>query len=161
MQENKKNFIYLLILAALIVLLFFLIRPEKISSMEFNILDDEKLSSDDINKILILNFWATDCPTCIKEMPDLAKIYQEFKDDIELIAVAMPYDLPSRVVNFKNKNELPFKVAIDPESKILGEFEQVKLTPTTIITDKNKVIKQIIIGEISYEDLKETILKLR
>ena len=161
MQENKKNFIYLLILAALIVLLFFLIRPEKISSMEFNILDDEKLSSDDIDKILILNFWATDCPTCIKEMPDLAKIYQEFKDDIELIAVAMPYDLPSRVVNFKNKNELPFKVAIDPESKILGEFEQVKLTPTTIISDKNKIIKQTIIGEINYEDLKETILKLR
>ena len=161
MQENKKNFIYLLILAALIVLLFFLIRPEKISSMEFNILDDEKLSSDDIDKILILNFWATDCPTCIKEMPDLAKIYQEFKDDIELIAVAMPYDLPSRVVNFKNKNELPFKVAIDPESKILGEFEQVKLTPTTIISDKNKVIKQTIIGEINYEDLKEIILKLR
>ena len=161
MQENKKNFIYFLILAALIVLLFFLIRPEKISSMEFNILDDEKLSSDDIDKILILNFWATDCPTCIKEMPDLAKIYQEFKDDIELIAVAMPYDLPSRVVNFKNKNELPFKVAIDPESKILGEFEQVKLTPTTIISDKNKVIKQTIIGEINYEDLKETILKLR
>ena len=129
--------------------------------MEFNILDDEKLSSDDIDKILILNFWATDCPTCIKEMPDLAKIYQEFKKDIELIAVAMPYDLPSRVVNFKNKNELPFKVAIDPESKILGEFEQVKLTPTTIISDKNKVIQQIIIGEINYEDLKETILKLR
>ena len=161
MQENKKNFIYLVILAALIVLLFFLIRPEKISSMEFNILDDEKLSSDDIDKILILNFWATDCPTCIKEMPDLAKIYQEFKNDIELIAVAMPYDLPSRVVNFKNKNELPFKVALDPESKILGEFEQVKLTPTTIISDKNKVIQQIIIGEINYEDLKETILKLR
>ena len=56
MQENKKNFIYLLTLIALIALFFFLIRPEKISSMEFNILDDEKLSSDDINKILILNF---------------------------------------------------------------------------------------------------------
>ena len=161
MQENKKNFTYLLTLIALIALLFFLIRPEKISSMEFNILDDEKLSSDDINKILILNFWATDCPTCIKEMPDLAKIHQEFKDDIELIAVAMPYDLPSRVINFKNKNELPFKVAIDPESKILGKFEQVKLTPTTIISDKNKVIQQTIIGEINYEDLKKTILRLR
>jgi thiol-disulfide isomerase/thioredoxin len=161
MQENKKNFIYLSTLIALIVLLSFLIRPEKISSIEFNILDDEKLSSDDIDKILILNFWATDCPTCIKEMPDLAKIHQEFKDDIELIAVAMPYDLPSRVVNFKNKNELPFKVAIDPESKILTEFDQVKLTPTTIISDRNKTIHQTIIGEINYEDLKETILKLR
>ena len=161
MQENKKNLIYLSTLIALIVLLFFLIRPEKVSSMEFNILDDEKLSSDDIDKILILNFWATDCPTCIKEMPDLAKIHQEFKDDIELIAVAMPYDLPSRVVNFKNKNELPFKVAIDPESKILAEFDQVKLTPTTIISDKNKTIHKTIIGEINYEDLKETILKLR
>ena len=122
MQENKKNFIYLLSLIVLIVLLFFLIRPEKINSMEFNILDGEKLKSDDINKILILNFWATDCPTCIKEMPDLAKIHHEFKDDIELIAVAMPYDLPSRVINFKNKNALPFKVAIDPDNRILSEF---------------------------------------
>ena len=70
-------------------------------------------------------------------------------------------DLKIQPSQFINKNELPFKVAIDPESKILGEFEQVKLTPTTIITDKNKVIKQTIIGEINYEDLKETILKLR
>jgi thiol-disulfide isomerase/thioredoxin len=161
MQENKKNFIYLLSLIVLIVLLFFLIRPEKINSMEFNILDGEKLKSDDINKILILNFWATDCPTCIKEMPDLAKIHHEFKDDIELIAVAMPYDLPSRVINFKNKNALPFKVAIDPDNRILSEFEQVKLTPTTIVADKNKTIYQTIIGEINYENLKETILKLR
>ena len=103
MQENKKNFIYLLILAALIVLLFFLIRPEKISSMEFNILDDEKLSSDDIDKILILNFWATDCPTCIKEMPDLAKIHQEFKDDIELIAVPCLTTFPAGWLTLKTK----------------------------------------------------------
>ena len=161
MHENKKNFLYFLILVILVLLIFFLIRPEKVSSLEFNILDGEKLKSDDIEKILILNFWATDCPTCIKEMPDLAKIHEEFKDDIELIAVAMPYDLPSRVINFKNKNKLPFKVAIDPDNKILSEFEKVKLTPTTIIAGKDNIIHQTIIGEIKYEDLKDTILKLR
>ena len=76
MHENKKNFLYFLILVILVLLIFFLIRPEKVSTLEFNILDGEKLKSDDIEKILILNFWATDCPTCIKEMPDLAKIHE-------------------------------------------------------------------------------------
>jgi thiol-disulfide isomerase/thioredoxin len=160
MQENKKNFIYLLSLIALIVLLFFLIRPEKINSMEFNILDGEKLKSDDINKILILNFWATDCPTCIKEMPDLAKIHHEFKDDIELIAVAMPYDIPSRVVNFSKDRSLPFDVILDTNGKIIQQFQNVKLTPTTIIIDKNKRLSNTIIGEISYQKLRDIVSKL-
>ena len=113
------------------------------------------------DKIVILNFWATDCSTCIKEMPILTKIHDKYKNDIELIAVAMPYDLPSRVINFKDKNQIPFKIALDSDGKILEKFNKVRLTPTTIITNKQQIIQNTIIGEINYQNLDKLIDSLR
>lgn len=130
--------------------------------LEFNILGDDKLLSKNLeDKIVILNFWATDCSTCIKEMPILTKIHDKYKNDIELIAVAMPYDLPSRVINFKDKNQIPFKIALDSDGKILEKFNKVRLTPTTIITNKQQIIQSTIIGEINYQNLDKLIESLR
>ena len=130
--------------------------------LEFNILGDDKLLSKNLeDKIVIINFWATDCSTCIKEMPILTKIYDKYKNDIELIAVAMPYDLPSRVINFKDKNQIPFKIALDSDGKILEKFNKVRLTPTTIITNKQQIIQNTIIGEINYQNLDKLIDSLR
>ena len=130
--------------------------------LEFNILGDDKLISKNLeDKIVIINFWATDCSTCIKEMPILTKIYDKYKNDIELIAVAMPYDLPSRVINFKDKNQIPFKIALDSDGKILEKFNKVRLTPTTIITNKQQIIQNTIIGEINYQNLDKLIDSLR
>ena len=130
--------------------------------LEFNILGDDKLLSKNLeDKIVILNFWATDCSTCIKEMPILTKIHDKYKNDIELIAVAMPYDLPSRVINFKDKNQIPFKIALDSDGKILEKFNKVRLTPTTIITNKQQIIQNTIIGEINYQNLDKLIESLR
>ena len=130
--------------------------------LEFNILGDDKLLSKNLeDKIVIINFWATDCSTCIKEMPILTKIHDKYKNDIELIAVAMPYDLPSRVINFKDKNQIPFKIALDSDGKILEKFNKVRLTPTTIITNKQQIIQSTIIGEINYQNLDKLIESLR
>ena len=130
--------------------------------LEFNILGDDKLLSKNLeDKIVIINFWATDCSTCIKEMPILTKIHDKYKNDIELIAVAMPYDLPSRVINFKDKNQIPFKIALDSDGKILEKFNKVRLTPTTIITNKQQIIQNTIIGEINYQNLDKLIDSLR
>ena len=130
--------------------------------LEFNILGDDKLLSKNLeDKIVIINFWATDCSTCIKEMPILTKIHDKYKNDIELIAVAMPYDLPSRVINFKDKNQIPFKIALDSDGKILEKFNKVRLTPTTIITNKQQIIQNTIIGEINYQNLDKLIDRLR
>ena len=94
-------------------------------------------------------------------MPILTKIHDKYKNDIELIAVAMPYDLPSRVINFKDKNQIPFKIALDSDGKILEKFNKVRLTPTTIITNKQQIIQNTIIGEINYQNLDKLIDSLR
>ena len=162
MRENKKNLLLVFFILSIILSLFFINTPKTLPELEFNILGDQKLFTKDLeNKVVILNFWATDCATCIKEMPALTQIHNKYKNDIELIAVAMPYDLPSRVTNFKDKNQIPFKIALDSDGKILQKFNKVRLTPTTIITNKNHIIQNTIIGEINYESLDKLISNLR
>lgn len=162
MRENKKKLLVVFFILSIILSLFFINTPKMLPELEFNILGDQKLLTKDLeNKVVILNFWATDCATCIKEMPALTQIHNKYKNDIELIAVAMPYDLPSRVINFKDKNQIPFKIALDSDGKILQKFNKVRLTPTTIITNKNHIIQNTIIGEINYESLDKLISNLR
>ncbi|HEU4853456.1 MAG TPA: TlpA disulfide reductase family protein, partial [Telluria sp.] len=52
-------------------------------------------------KVVMVNFWATSCATCVKEMPQMITTYNKFKGQgLEFVAVAMSYDPPNYVVNF-------------------------------------------------------------
>ena len=66
-------------------------KPAKIVD-SFNIenLNGEKIEvSDSKNKILVLNFWATWCPPCIKEIPDLQKLQSDFQKDVEIFFISV------------------------------------------------------------------------
>ena len=72
-------------------------------------------------KVYLINFWATDCPGCINEMPGLINTYNNYKNqNFEVIAVAMFYDPPSRVLSFAKTEDLPFPVVLDVEKKFQG-----------------------------------------
>ena len=73
--------------------------------------------------MVLLNFWATDCVVCVKEMPRLVQTYRKFAShDFEMIAVAMRYDPPNYVLRYAEKNALPFKVALDPMGELAKAF---------------------------------------
>lgn len=65
-------------------------------AIDFTTLDGERISMRDLRgKVVFVNFWATSCATCIKEMPDVIKTYERFAPrGFELLAVAMSYDPP-------------------------------------------------------------------
>ncbi|MBT7120902.1 MAG: TlpA family protein disulfide reductase, partial [Nitrosomonadales bacterium] len=75
----------------------------------------EKITSQQLlGKLTLINFWATDCPGCINEMPGLIETYKQYHaQGLEIIAVAMYYDPPSRVVSYSKNNKLPFPVVLD------------------------------------------------
>ena len=88
-------------------------------------------------KVVVVNFWATDCPVCLREMPRLVETHQKFvKRGYETVAVAMWHDPPIRVVAYAEKNALPFKVAFDPVGEHAKAFGDLTLTPTTFVIDK-------------------------
>ncbi|MGA0927604.1 MAG: TlpA disulfide reductase family protein, partial [Burkholderiaceae bacterium] len=65
-------------------------------------------------QVVLVNFWATSCTSCVAEMPELIETHQRYKDKgYETVAVAMSYDPATYVLNFANTRNLPFKVALD------------------------------------------------
>jgi peroxiredoxin len=104
---------------------------------------------------VLVNFWATSCPGCIKEMPGMVETYNQYKaKGFEIIAVAMSYDPPSHVVNFTQTRQLPFPVALDVKGELAQAFGDVRLTPTSFIIGKKGQILEQKIGELDFDKLK-------
>lgn len=117
--------------------------------VDYTTLEGERLSTRQLlGKVVYLNFWATSCATCIKEMPDVVKTYERFAPrGFELLAVAMAYDPPEYVRNYTQQNRLPFKVVLDTQGTIAAAFDNVALTPTAVIIDKKGRMLRRIVGE--------------
>lgn len=127
----------------------------KAPEVQFATLNGEKLSTVDLRgKVVLVNFWATTCVTCVKEMPALIDTYNKFRDKgFDTVAVAMSYDPPNYVLNFAQSRALPFKVALDVKGDIARGFGDVKLTPTTFILDKRGQIVKRYLGEPNFAEL--------
>ena len=157
---------YQWILAVLVAILFLglitnTIFPNQAPNLKVSSTKGETLTIYDKNyKFTIINFWATDCPGCIKEMPRLVDTYSKYKKrGIQIIAVSMFYDPPSQVLNFIKKNDIPFPVVIDADNKIAKQFDNIRLTPTSVlINEKGQIIDQIV-GEIDFTKLENTLSK--
>lgn len=122
---------------------------EPAPEVTFTNLKGEKITSRSLRgKVVMVNFWATSCVTCIKEMPQMVQTYNKYKDSgLEFIAVAMSYDPPNYVVNYAETRSLPFHVALDIQDELAKSFDDVKLTPTTFVIDKNGNIIKRYVGE--------------
>ena len=105
-------------------------------------------------KVVMVNFWATSCTTCVAEMPQMVQTYNMYKDKgLDYVAVAMSYDQPNYVTNFVETRGLPFQVALDLQGKLANSFGDVKLTPTTFVIDKQGNIIKRYVGEPKFAEL--------
>jgi peroxiredoxin len=127
----------------------------------FTTIEGKKIAMSSLKgKMVLVNFWATDCPGCIAEMPKLIETYNQYhKEGFELVAVAMSYDPPSQVLNYTQKNALPFPVMHDGLGEMAEKFDEVALTPTTYIVDKQGKIVRKVIGEMDFASLRELLDK--
>ena len=117
--------------------------------LSFLDLKGEKISTDSLRgKVVMINFWATSCTTCVKEMPQMVETYKKFHGQgLEFVAIAMKYDAPSYVVNYAETRQLPFKVALDVNGELAKSFGDVAMTPTTFVIGKDGKILKRYVGE--------------
>ena len=122
-------------------------------------LQGEKITTESLRgKVVLVNFWATDCVTCVKEMPEITATYNKYRSrGFETVAVAMRHDPPNYVLNYAEKNKLPFTVALDPVGELAKAFGEVKLTPTTFVIDRQGKVVTRILGEPDFVRLHELI----
>jgi peroxiredoxin len=128
----------------------------------FTLLDGSKHTTAQWRgKVVLVNFWATSCVTCVKEMPQMVQTYNKYKDrGLDFVAVAMSYDPPAYVVNFTESRKLPFKVAIDHSGSVAQGFDDTKITPTTFLLDKRGAIVKRYVGEPDFAALHQLVEKL-
>jgi len=131
-------------------------------AVTYTLLDGSRKTTQDLQgKVYLVNFWATSCVSCVKEMPELVATYEKYREQgFDLVAVAMSYDPPAFVVNFTESRKLPFKVAIDNTGDVARAFDDVQLTPTTFLVDRRGQIVKRYVGEPDFDALHRLVERL-
>ncbi|UZR29751.1 TlpA disulfide reductase family protein [Methylococcus mesophilus] len=109
---------------------------------------------------VLLAFWASNCRSCLEEMPEFAALFRDYEErGLRMAAVAMPYDLPSRVLSLAGKEGWPFPVALDPLGELAGAL-RVELVPNCYLLDGDGAVVATRLGKPDFRELREVIDKL-
>lgn len=154
-----KKFSIIVFILISITLIFMSTQKKLVPQIDMLTISGETISTKDLKgSVYLVNFWATDCPGCIEEMPGLIDTFNKYKNkNFTVIAVSMFYDPPSRVLSYTKKNKLPFPVTLDLDKNIMNSFDDIKLTPTSVLINKKGQVVNTIIGVLDFKDLHEKI----
>ena len=110
---------------------------------------------------VLITFWATSCPHCVDDMPHLIRMHESFAaKGLRIIAVAMPYDPPNRVLKMARERNLPYTIALDIQGRVLTAFGDVPGTPTTYLVDPDGAIAWRTTGPLDPARLTERIREM-
>lgn len=119
---------------------------QRAADFSLQTIDGRKVKLSDLKgKVVMIDFWATWCGPCVKEMPDLKKLYAKYKDkgfEILAISVDVPDDL-QKVKDFVKSRQLDFTVLIDEKTR--GAFS-VSAYPTSIFVDRDGKMRYRMVG---------------
>ena len=82
---------------------------------------------------VIVNFWATWCPPCLEEIPDLIALYEE-RDDVMVIGVAMEFTDPDVVMAFAQSMSITYPTVLGSR-RIASQLDDISLLPSTYFFD--------------------------
>ncbi|KPL02524.1 MAG: hypothetical protein AMJ73_08665 [candidate division Zixibacteria bacterium SM1_73] len=102
-------------------------------------------------KVVLLNFWATWCSPCRREIPSLERLYQSKKDQgFEIVAVNQERASASQIASFAQEYGMSFPILLSRRGDV-GSKYWVRAIPTSFLLDKNGVIKWKIVGGREWE----------
>jgi peroxiredoxin len=146
----KKLVVAMVVVIAAGIAGWFIWRPVQAApNVTFASIDGQRIALQDLRgKVVLVKFWATDCVTCIKQMPSTIADYNRYAPQgFQTVAVAMQYDPPNYVLNYAQTRKLPFTVALDTQGQLAQAFGNVQLTPTAFLIDKQGRIIKRYLGE--------------
>jgi thiol-disulfide isomerase/thioredoxin len=109
--------------------------------------------SDYKGKWVLINFWATWCPPCLKEIPDLVSLY-ESRSDVMVIGIAMDYRDPKTVLKYVKSMSISYPIVMG-DRKVAAQIGPVSMLPTTYVFDPSGNPAVYKVGLVSRESLEE------
>lgn len=107
-------------------------------------------------KPVILNFWASWCSPCIREMPALQKFFDETK--VTVIGINLGEDKKT-IEEFTERLNITYPIVLDKDGKIRTAYS-MRLRPTTYFIDENGIIKDKKYGELKDDEFTERASKI-
>ncbi len=137
-------------------------RPATAPAVAYTLLDGSASNIAQLRgKVVLVNFWATSCTTCVQEMPQITATYDKYKArGYDTLAVAMSYDTPAYVAQFAQTRQLPFAVAFDRDGTLAKGFGDVQLTPTSVLLNRRGEVVKRYVGAPDFAALQQLIEKL-
>lgn len=116
--------------------------------------------SDYKGRVVLLNFWATWCPPCRAEMPDLVKMQRRHaKQGLQVVGVTYPPEKISRVRRFARRLGVNYPIALGTK-RTKGLFAQTDTLPLTIVIDREGQIRDTIEGILLPDEFEQKVRPL-
>ncbi len=127
----------------------------------FPLIDGREISLTGLTgQTVFVTFWATSCTECRNEIPQLISLYDELAETgLEVIAVAMPYDPPNRVLELSRLMDIPYPVALDIHGDAVRAFGNVAATPSSFVISPHGRIISHHTGAVEPSQLRRIILQ--
>ena len=162
-MQTKRRFLLVLPLIGLVLAFVLLNNTAQTAphyqgtTLQGNTFDSQQLQG----KVSLINFWATSCSGCVKEIPELIALQNQFGNEkFQTIGIALYYDEPAYIANFAKRFGINYPLLHDADQKIAQAFGGVSLAPTSFIVDsKGKIVKKVV-GEIDEKQVQQEISSL-
>lgn len=108
-------------------------------------------------KVLVLNFWATWCPPCLKEMPEFQELQNKYSDKgLQVIGIALDDAEPVKEFLASNKITYPILLGEDQGTKIAHDLGNIVNTvPFTVVVNKQGMVVKSHMGTLTREELQK------
>ncbi|MHB0912404.1 MAG: TlpA disulfide reductase family protein [Armatimonadota bacterium] len=168
----KSTRVLFAVAAAIALILIFVIlgqaAPKDKAAPNFKLtgIDGKKLSLDDIRKdpdkkgakrVVLVNFWATWCPYCVKEMPTLESLHKKYgKKGLAVVGIALDSGSRADVKKFVKEKKLSYILLVD-EKGVAKKQYGIRPIPVTVLVDKQGKVAETYVGYS--KDLDKTLEK--
>jgi thiol-disulfide isomerase/thioredoxin len=128
----------------------------------------EKILKNPDNKLFVVNFWATWCAPCVKELPFFEEVSKDYDPEIVrfmLISLDFPGEIEKQLIPFLKKNDITLNVSVMMESDYNAWIDKVDSSwqgniPATLIFNNNKNQRIFFPGELDQSGLRKMINSL-
>ncbi|MBT9172349.1 MAG: Thiol-disulfide oxidoreductase ResA [Syntrophomonadaceae bacterium] len=106
-------------------------------------------------RVVLLNFWSAACPPCREKMPVMQRLYEDLRQDGFVVLAVNVNDLPALAREFVAQNGYTFPVLKD--DGLVGRLYEVRFIPKTFLLDSDGVIRQIRVGALGEQEMRQMV----